>query len=116
MKHTLFAAMAVLLMAGMTAEAKNEKAQGKSGKARKEMKQDKAEADKGAEKAEEAKAKSKGKSEEAKKKGKSGEEKAKGKSEEMKKATAEKKDAQNAARESGEKLDKEQKSWWKFWK
>ena len=117
MKQIMMYAMATLLMAGMSAEAKKEKGQGQKGKPTKEMKQaeGKAKADaqttetKAKGKSEEAQSKGKGKSEEAKAKEKKG-------SEEMKKATAEKKEAQKEAKESGEKMGKEKKSRWKFWK
>lgn len=117
MKKNLIHVLAVLLMAGITAQAKSEKAEGTTGKPDKVMKQaadqtsessvkkaEQAQTD-----AEKAKKEADGKSEQAK-------EKSKGRSEEMQKATAEKKEAQEAARESGEKMNKEEKSWWKFWK
>ena len=74
--------------------------------------------EKGKEKGKSTEAKGKGKSEESQGKGKSTEAKAKEKkgSEEMKKAVGEKKEAQKTAKESGEKMGKEKKSRWKFWK
>lgn len=105
MKKTLMYAVAIMLIAGMTAEAKKDEGQGKKGAVDHEMKKAEAKANAdvdtakeiGEEKSKEATAQA----EEAKKKGKS--EEAKGKSEEMKKATSEKKEAQKAAKESGEK-------------
>ena len=116
MKRLLIYTLTAVLFAAVHAEAKKDPEKGKPDKElRQSQEKASAEAAKGLEmkeKADEAAETEKEKAEEMKKKADND----KGRSEEMKKAVDEKKEAQQAAKESGEKMDKEKKSWWKFWK
>jgi hypothetical protein len=104
MKRTLIYTVAILMLAGMTAHAKEEQRQNK-GKPEKEMKQ-----------AEDLSNADNARAEPAREKEKSGEAQDKGRSEEMKNATTEKNAEKQAAKDAGEKQSNEAKSWWKFWK
>jgi len=122
MKKMLMYTLSILLLAGLSAEAKKDQGKDKREQLEKEIKQAegklKADVDatKNMSEDKSKEAKEKAKSEKIKGKVKSEKAKGKSKSEEMKKATAEKKEAQKVAKESGEKMDKKQKSKWKFWK
>ena len=111
MKKITLTAMMLLLVGLTSAEAKKEGNGGKSNHAVTEA------GDKGKEhhQHDDKKAK-KPEAEKAQVAGKEKSDAAKHDPDEMKAAVAEKKEAQKAAKKSGEKLDKEKKSAWKFWK